>query len=444
LGKGQVVLFHVTANAQWSSLPLSGLFVQMMERLAISTPASRPSQEDLAGTTWTPLRVLDGFGTLSPPPSSLSGITGEVLADQSALSAAAPPGLYQSEGRQIARNVIDTGQTLRRQIWPARISVEGAEVIFAQSLKGVLLGLALVALMLDCLASLWVSGRFSGPRVATLSALILGVVLSFSLAQEARAQEEIPLDPHARTATAEVVMAYVLTGDARVDEVSRAGLWGLGEVLFQRTSIEPADPIAIDLETDELSFYPMIYWPITTAQKLPTPAAYARLNRFLQKGGMILFDTRDADEQQFGRTTENARHLRMLARQLDVPPLEHIPEDHVLTRSFYLLQDLPGRYVGPPVWVEAAPADATRAEGMPFRNLNDGVTPVVIGGNDWAAAWAMAPNGNRLFTVGRGRAGERQREIAFRFGVNLMMHVLTGNYKSDQVHVPDLLDRLGQ
>ncbi len=120
------------------------------------------------------------------------------------------------------------------------------------------------------------------------------------------------------------------------------------------------------------------------------------------------------------------------------------PQDHVLTRTFYLLQDFPGRYACRDVWVEAAPPDAELIEGMPFRNLNDNVTPVVIGGNDWAAAWAMDDGGNPLVPVGRGFTGERQREIAYRFGVNLVMHVLTGNYKSDQVHVPALLDRLGQ
>jgi hypothetical protein len=52
--------------------------------------------------------------------------------------------------------------------------------------------------------------------------------------------------------------------------------------------------------------------------------------------------------------------------------------------------------------------------------------------------------GAPLLPVGRGMGGERQREIAYRFGVNLIMHVLTGNYKSDQVHVPALLERLGQ
>ena len=87
---------------------------------------------------------------------------------------------------------------------------------------------------------------------------------------------------------------------------------------------------------------------------------------------------------------------------------------------------------------------AEQVEGMPFRNLNDGVTPVVIGGNDWASAWAVTSTGQSMLPVGRGCGGERQRELAYRFGVNLVMHVLTGNYKSDQVHVPALLDRLGQ
>ncbi|MEC8196103.1 MAG: DUF4159 domain-containing protein, partial [Pseudomonadota bacterium] len=164
----------------------------------------------------------------------------------------------------------------------------------------------------------------------------------------------------------------------------------------------------------------------------------------LRSGGMILFDTRDSDVARFGASSPTGRKLQRLAAGLDIPPLDPLPEDHVLTRTFYLLQDFPGRYMSRDVWVEAAPADAEKIEGMPFRNLNDGVTPVVIGGNDWGAAWAVDTRGNTLFPVGRGRAGERQRELAYRFGVNLIMHVLTGNYKSDQVHVPALLDRLGQ
>jgi hypothetical protein len=158
---------------------------------------------------------------------------------------------------------------------------------------------------------------------------------------------------------------------------------------------------------------------------------------------MILFDTRDGDIAGAAQSPA-ARKLQLLAAPLDIPPLEILPEDHVLTRSFYLLQDFPGRHNHRDLWVEASPPDAELAEGMPFRNLNDGVTPVVIGGNDWAAAWALDARGAPMFPVGRGFAGDRQREIATRFGINLIMHVLTGNYKSDQVHVPALLERLGQ
>jgi hypothetical protein len=159
---------------------------------------------------------------------------------------------------------------------------------------------------------------------------------------------------------------------------------------------------------------------------------------------MILFDTRDANIASFGAASPNGRKLQELATPLDIPSLEPLPSDHVITRTFYLLQDFPGRHAGRDVWVEAADPNAEQIDGMPFRNLNDGVTPVVIGGNDWAAAWAVNSGGGPMLPVGRGYSGERQREIAFRFGVNLVMHVLTGNYKSDQVHVPALLDRLGQ
>lgn len=436
IGLGQVVLFHVTANAQWSSLPLSGLFVQMLERLAITSHQSALSDEDLAGTTWVALQVLDGFGQLADA-GSMAGIKGEDLAT-GVVSAAMPPGVYENENRRVAVNAIGADMVLAAVKWPERIPVEGLSGLRETRLKGGVLAAALGLLMLDIFASLMLSGRLSGPRSTGIAAL---VVLGFIMPNYAQAQS----DDFAINATAEVVLAHVITGDTAVDEVAHAGLMGLSDVLFRRTTIEPANPIAINLERDELAFFPFIYWPVTASQPLPSRTAYAKLNRYLRGGGMILFDTRDGDIAGYGTgTTAEGRKLQQLALGLDIPPLEPLPKDHVLTRSFYLLQDFPGRHVGRDVWVEAAPVDAKRAEGMPFRNLNDGVTPVIIGGNDWAAAWAVDTGGNFMFRVGRGYTGERQREIAYRFGVNLMMHVLTGNYKSDQVHVPALLDRLGQ
>ncbi len=461
LGEGQVVLFHVAANAQWSTLPLSGLFVEMLERLAVSARAAAPDDEALAGTRWMLERRLDGFGVLRDEEQPFE-ITGERIA-QGEAGPDLPPGLYAGQERSLAVNVLRDDAVLAAVNWPAGIPVRGLAAPRETPLKGGILAVALVLLLTDIIAALWISGKLRGPRPGVVAVLALALAAlppaGSPRAQDAGgaatasgvsgtgmapgADDRGEVDPRLIAAAAKVTLAYVITGDAAVDRVSEAGLLGLSDILFRRTSVEPALPVGVDIEKDELAVYPLLYWPVTASQPLPSKKAYARLNDYLRNGGMILFDTRDGDVAAFGQSSPEGRKLQALALPLDIPPLEPVPEDHVLTRSFYLLQTFPGRY-DRPVWAEAAPADAVRAEGMPFRNLNDGVSPVIIGGNDWAAAWAVNRNGSPMVPVGRGYTGERQREIAYRFGVNLVMYVLTGNYKSDQVHVPALLERLGQ
>lgn len=267
------------------------------------------------------------------------------------------------------------------------------------------------------------------------------VLIALLWASALQAQDDP--DPRLVRAAGEVALAYVVTGDAEVDKTSEAGLRGVSQILFDRTTVEPGEPIGVNLDQDDLSLLTFLYWPVTDSQPAPSPQAYLRLNHYLKSGGVILFDTRDGDIAGLGGPDGQAA-LQRLAAPLDIPPLAPIPGDHVLTRSFYLMQDFPGRYQGRQVWAEAPPAGAEAAEGVPFRNLNDGVSPVLIGGNSWAEAWAIDANGLPMFTVGSGLDGERQREMSYRFGVNLIMYVLTGNYKSDQVHVPALLDRLRQ
>ena len=439
VGQGQIVLFHVTATAEWSTLPLSGLFVEMLERLAVSSAAASPDAGDLEGTTWTPLRVMDGYGVLSDA-GNLPGVDGPELVSAPA-GPAMQPGIYGNGDRRLARNVFTADSTLEPANWPLDVPVRGLAVAPEQPVAGWLLSLSILLLLADVVASLALSGRLLG-RTSTAMMIALCALPVPGFAPPGFAQSEP--DEFALAATAEVSLAHVITGNARVDEIAAAGLNGLSDTLFFRTSVEPATATAVDLETDELAFFPMLYWPITPDQPRPSTEAYAKLNDYLRSGGLILFDTRDADIASFGAASPNGRKLQELAAPLDIPPLEPLPGDHVLTRTFYLLQDFPGRHNSRDVWVEAAPPDAEQIEGMPFRNLNDGVTPVVIGGNDWAAAWAVRSDGAPLLPIGRGYSGERQRELANRFGVNLVMHVLTGNYKSDQVHVPALLDRLGQ
>ena len=447
VGQGQIVLVHVTANAEWSTLPLSGLFVQMLERLAVSTRAGVADGSDLVGQVWVPAVLLDGFG-IARDAGAVGGIAGDDLAAAMVAGPgpAVPPGVYGGTERQVALNAVGADTVLTAAVWPLGTVVEGLDGAREQALKGAFLAGALVLLTVDILAALWVSGKLAGAFAARgpVAVILLSMALAIAAPHQVRAQASLPGDDRAILATQAVVLAHVLTGDARVDSDAEAGLRGLGDQLWLRTSVEPDLPLGVDLEVDELAFYPFLYWPVTVGQPLPSAEAYAKLNRYLRTGGMILFDTRDGDVAGAGGATPEAQALQRLASGLDIPPLEPMPPDHVLSRTFYLLQDFPGRYTGRTLWVEAAPPDAEQAEGMPFRNLNDGVTPVIFGGNDWASAWASDDNGVPIYPVGRGYAGERQRELAYRFGINVIMHVLTGNYKSDQVHVPALLERLGQ
>jgi hypothetical protein len=449
-GKGQIVLFHVTANAEWSSLPLSGLFVQMLERLSQSVAGSEPDMKSLQGTIWQPSQMLSAQGQLEPA-TRLAGIAAEKLFD-APLSAEIRPGLYTHAKEQVARNVIGPDSRLLPAIWPNGTNLRGLSDRLETPLGGWCLILALLILLVDVLATLSLSGRL----VSTVAVLCLLATLSSTGpagAQDDGAEARTPatngnagaaVSEKAWQASSELTLAYVVTGNSKVDAISKAGLDGLSQTLFARTSVEPAAPVGLDLERDMLMFYPLLYWPITADQPTPSSKAYRKLNAFLKSGGMIVFDTRDGDIAGFGTSSPNSLRLQKITYGIDIPALEPMPQDHVLTRAFYLLQDFPGRYTQRDIWVEAAPQAVEKAAGMPFRNLNDGVSPVIIGGNDWAAAWAVDAQGKQMFPIGRNASDRRQRELAYRFGINLVMHVLTGNYKSDQVHVPALLDRLGQ
>ena len=284
LGLGQVVLFHVTANAEWSDLPLSGLFVQMLERLSV-TAGGAATDAGLVGLVWTPERVLDGWGDLT----SATGLAGVPGADLAAAVKAGPgpqvpSGLYRNDARVVALNPVAADFAFAPAVWPATVAVRDLTLATERALKGPVLAAALLLLLLDILAALAVSGRL---RLVRAAAVLL--VVAMLPAPPAQAQTA---DEAAIAATEGVVLAYVKTGDAQVDEVSAAGLQGLSDQLWNRTAVEPLAPIGVDIETDDLAFFPFLYWPVTADAALPSAAAYAKLNRFLRTGGLILFDTR--------------------------------------------------------------------------------------------------------------------------------------------------------
>jgi hypothetical protein len=251
----------------------------------------------------------------------------------------------------------------------------------------------------------------------------------------------------AMRATIETRLGYVVTGDAEVDVISKAGLQGLTLFLAQRTALEAGDPVGLDIARDELAFFPLIYWPVVPGAAKPTPAALARIDAYMKNGGTVLFDTRDAIMAPPGPGGANRSpgmvELRTILSSLDIPELEPVSRDHVLTKTFFLLRDFPGRFNSGQLWVEALPTanDLADESKRPAR-AGDGVSSIIITSNDMAGAWATRGDGQAMLPMVPGEP--RQREFAFRAGVNIVMYTLTGNYKADQVHVPALLERLGQ
>ena len=430
-GRGWLVLVHTTANTDWSDLPLSGLFVDMLRRIVELAHGVVAGGEGGGALSLPPQQVLDGFGRLAKPVATTRSLSPGAMP-----GAGLPPGYYGSAKAQRALNLGPAlGDLKALGSLPQgvrRLDFKSGDEI---DLKPALLSAALLLAILDLGVSLGLRGLLPAWRLRRRlgGGLIVALGLGLLSAGELRAQTTD--DEFAMAASLDTRLAYVITGDNQVDEMSRAGLYGLSNILRRRTSVENAEPMGVELEIDDIVFFPLLYWPLTPDFPNLSALAMAKVDAFMKGGGTILFDTRDQQVASIGALSGNltpeGQRLRQILGKLDVPPLTPVPPKHILTRAFYLMQRFPGRWAGGKVWVE-------RHSG----GINDGVSGIIIGSNDWAAAWAMDQNGQPMAAVVP--EGSRQRELAYRFGVNLVMYTLTGNYKADQVHVPALLERLGQ
>lgn len=444
-GKGRIVLFHVAPQATWSNLPISGTFVDML-RQTIRLSSASGAGEAVNAAALNPWRIIGSGGALGPAPAQAKPLKLNP-GEKPTVTLENPPGLYGSEEGAIGLNLLNAGTTFESARTPQLTTVVETRAYVSdenRSLKGWLLAAAAILLMLDSLAMLLLNRGLSRARPVAATAALLALVL-VTAPQDARAQasDARPGDDAAINAISATRLAYIETGNAEADRLAQEGLQGLTYFLTEKTTLEPADPVGVDAENDELAFYPMLYWRMEPSAPMPSAKAIARIDAYMQGGGTVLFDTADQGGIAYSLTDSDSpanQRLRDILGSMNVPPLEPVPEDHVLTKSFYLLKDFPGRYRGSPLWVEQA-LDAVSGADRPVRS-GDGVSPILITGNDFAAAWALDENGMPLYPTEPDDA--EQRIMALRSGVNIMMYMLTGNYKSDQVHIPSLLERLGQ
>lgn len=429
-GAGSVILFHVTAGPDWSDLPYTGTFAQMLRR---AIAAGRGETRRDADGAYSPRLILDGAGRLVTPP----GHAAPVAADDFATvlpSPEHPPGLYRGPAGTRAINSAAGARPVLMEDWPAGAKLLGDAQARRTELAGPLLLGALALVAIDLVIALVMAGRLSLGRRRAAALLIVGLFAPM-LPDPATAQApgmRAAEDGLSKAEAAAINMrfAFIETGDRELDDRTRAGLRGLSRILFLRTSVEPAPPHAVNPETDALELYPLIYYAVPDNAEPISDAAASALNRYMRHGGALVIDTRTGDDYAGGGQMDG---LQELLSGLDVPPLAPADSDHVITKSFYLIDGFPGRYGGHPLWLETAGSNGEMS--------GDGVSGLFVGSADWAAAWAIDQRGRPLLSVD---GGNRQRELANRFGVNLVMYVLTGNYKADQVHLPALLERLGE
>ncbi len=355
IGAGWLVLFHVTADTNWSNLPISGAFVEMLRRTvalghATGKPGSTPTVT--AEATLAPLTILDGFGRASTPRADVRALPAASV-NGGVASRETPPGLYGSEDAFRAVNLMRPDTAFARLDAGALTGATRTTLVSETGMRLApgLFVLAFLLLLADAIAVLILVGGLrllTGRRPAATAALVFAVISLGTLLPTGPVSAQGTLsadDQKLLDAVSVTRLAYVETGDSTVDETSRAGLWALTRFLASRTALEAGRPMGLDPEKDELSVYPIIYWPITADRPAPSAAAMQRIDAFMKSGGTVLFDTRDQLEVLPGgasAASPEQQRLREMLSGLDIPPLEPVPADHVLTKSFYLMEDFPG------------------------------------------------------------------------------------------------------
>ncbi len=469
-GAGRLILFHIAPDIGWSNLPLSGGFVDLLHRITELSTTQAGDHGNEQAASLPAYRLLDAAGNLGGQPRSAKPLVIEKGKNPQA-SVLTPPGLYGTEQAYKALNLMNSDSTLTplaKPVMTTNVSVVPATQAQTINLQGPLFALGALFLALDGLLALWIAGVFSRSTIKNFSLRKSGTVKSllvlFALsaifaaapfaAPSAQAAETAASKDDSKAGDKEKIdvldvthLAYVITGDKAVDEISRMGLSGLNQFVADKTSLEPGAPVGVDPEKDELAFYPMIYWPVDEKAAFPSEKALQRIDAYMQQGGTVIFDTRDqltSNAEGLSGTSPATQRLRDMLDMMNIPPLKPIADNHVLSKTFFLMPDFPGRYRGSPLWGEAPPENGSETRddqaSRPVGN-GDGVSPILITANDLAGAWAMDENWQPLYpTVPN---DPMQRVYALRGGVNMVMYVLTGNYKADQVHVPALLERLG-
>ncbi|MBX4335114.1 DUF4159 domain-containing protein [Bartonella raoultii] len=444
-GKGILIFIHIAPDPTWSNLPLSGFFAQMLQKLITINTYEDTTQTHVKTKTTiqNPWRTLNADGQLQIPPSYVVPLVIDAQTPPHP-SYRTPPGLYGVKNNFYALNLLNHSSRLVQQSsLPSSLKKHPLSYDTKEKhLMGPLLGLAILLFAFDHFLTLWMGGAFflkQRSNVFLLLPLTIGFMALFSQIPALHAQTIENNNETIIEAAGATHLAYVVTNNHEIDTTSKSGLEALSQFIAQRTMLAPGSVVALDLDKDELAFYPLIYWPIDANSPVPTQKSLEKINTFMKHGGTILFDTRDQIKSNLnleGIATPETQKLRAILKGLNIPAIEPASADHVISHSFYIMPDFPGLYRGSPLWVEASSMNKKNKNLLSF---GDNVSSLLITANNFAGAWALDEKGKWKYPLIPN--DPTQRLWAFRAGLNIVIYVLTGNYKADQIHVPALLER---
>lgn len=449
---GWFFFVHTSLNEKWSNLALNNFFIPFLKQLTNLTVSQSSLPSFKKGTSQNtkkekislyPWRIINKYGDLTSANDTLP--ISDIDFDKKDPSFHHEAGLYKYKNDLYPFNLFKEKQNLESIIIPEYFNAEiiTNEGKSAKDFLPFLAFLVMIFFLIDYFYNLKKEFFLRG-KITPLFSKFIFLFLSFYIYNQASpmildAKALDMVEERNIEAARKTHLAYIITGDEELDETSKLGLESLTEFIIQKTTISPGKVHGLDLEKDDLSFYPLIYWPINAHQKILSKEVIEKINFYMQYGGTILFDTGDQFEKSNflsqDKTTNASQNLQKILSQLNVPPLGKVTKDNVLSRSFYLMPNFPGLYSASPLWC-VSDKDPEQKE---FLEQRDEVSPLLITANNLAAAWAKLQNGEYKYPLIEDQP--RQRLWAFRGGINLILYVLTGSYKSDQYHVKSLLDR---
>ncbi len=413
-GKGKMILFHVPCNLDWSNLCFSYLFVDLNERIINSIKGFKEENERIL----KPYLSINGFGELEKPyPESLN-IIKNLVQKQVKVKYDKPPGLYKDSNGIYALNLSDSlDYNFKKFEFEEKIFSINTLNHKGSDLQNILISIVFILFILE-----------------NLFIMISKQAINFNIKKNFKFLFVFLLIPTNLIATEKSIFSlvssnkigYVITKNKNINEINENGLISLSNFITQKTAAIMELPEPIDFYTDELYYYPLIYWSIIDENTNLDENEIKKINNYTKNGGLLIIDCKTQLNNILPddclKIFRNIFPLNFFSK------FKVLNNSHAISKSFYLLNSFPGRRNNK-VFVTSNESQKS-----------DKGASIVLSNNHWTDSWALNKDKDFLFPLLDNI--ENQRTLSFRFGLNLLIHSLTGNYKTDQVHVPEILKRI--